>query len=123
MEDQMAMNEAIAKAVAEATQVAIQTLSEAQSQRSEDQGGPKLGGPVLKQPQFNREATDKYTEWKAFILEVRNVLSMYNAQEQDKITMVKNWMGRKGLHYLEILTETEKHTCNTIQGLFNTLAT
>ena len=56
MEDQMAMNEAIAKAVVEATQVAIQTLSEAQNQRSEDQRGPKLGGPVLKQPQFNWEA-------------------------------------------------------------------
>ena len=48
---------------------------------------------------------------------------MYNAQEQDKITMVKKWLGRKGLHYLESLTETEKHACNTLQGLFNTLAT
>ena len=123
MEDQMAMNEAITKAVAEAKWVAIQTLSEVQSQRSEDQRGPKLGSPVLKQPQFNREATDKYTEWKAFILEVRNVLSTYNAQEQDKIAMVKNWLGRKGLHYLESLTETEKHACNTLQGLFDTLAT
>ena len=61
-------------------------------------------------------------EWKAFILEVRNILSMYNAQEQDKITMVKNWLGRKGLHYLESLTDAEKHACNTLQGLFNTLA-
>ena len=47
---------------------------------------------------------------------------MYNAQEQDKIAMVKNWLGRKGLHYLESLTEAEKHACNTLQGLFNTLA-
>ena len=119
----MAMNEAITKAVAEATWVTIQTLSEVQIQRPEDQRGPKLGSPVLKQPQFNWEATDKYTEWKAFILEVRNVLSMYNAQEQDKIAMVKNWLGRKGLHYVESLTETEKHACNTLQGLFNPLAT
>ena len=78
-----------------------------QSQRSEGQQGPKIGGPVLKQPQFNWEATDKYTEWNAFILEVRNILSMYNALEQDKIAMVKNWLGRKGLHYLESLTEAE----------------
>ena len=48
---------------------------------------------------------------------------MYNAQEQDKITMVKNWLGRKGLHYLESLTEAEKHACDTLQGLFHTLAT
>ena len=62
-------------------------------------------------------------EWKAFRLEVRNVLSTYNAQEQDKIPMVKNWLGRKGLHYLESLTQTEKHACNTLQGLFDMLAT
>ena len=107
MEEQIAMNEAITKAVAEATWVKIQTLSEVQNQRSADQRGPKLGGPVLKQPQFNWEATNKYMEWKAFKLKVRNVLSMYNAQEQDKITMVKNWLGRKGLHYFKSLTETE----------------
>ena len=60
--------------MAEATRVAIQTFTEAPSQRSEGQRRPKLGGPALKQPQFNWEATDKYTEWKAFILEVRNIL-------------------------------------------------
>ena len=65
---------------------------------------------------------DKYTEWKAFILEV-NILSTYNAQEQDKIAIVKNWLGKKGLHYLESLTKAEKHTCNNLQGLFDTLAT
>ena len=112
MEDQMAMNEAIAKAVVEVTQVAIQTLSEVQNQRSEDQRVPKLGSPVLKQPQFNWEATDKYTEWKAFRLEVRNVLSMYNAQEQEKIAMEKNWLCRKGLHYLE--------THKVVEGCTNT---
>ena len=50
---------------------------------------------MLKEPQFNWDAADKYTEWKAFILEVRNVLSTYNVQEQDKIAIVKNWLGRK----------------------------
>ena len=66
--------------------------------------GPKLGGPTLKQPHFNWEATDKYTEWKAFTLEVRNVISTYNAQESDEIAMVKNWLGRRGLHYIETLS-------------------
>ena len=77
---------------------------------------------MLKQPQFNWVAADKYTEWKAFILKVRNVLYTYNALEQDKIAIVKNWLGRKGLHYLESLTKGEKQACNTLQGLFNTLA-
>ena len=36
------------------------------------------------------------------------MLSTYNAQEQDKIAIVKNWLDRKGLHYIESLTEVEK---------------
>ena len=78
------MNKVIAKAVAEATRIAIQTMAEMQAQRVPNAAGPKLGGPTLKQPNFDWEAPDKYTEWKAFILEVRNVLSTYNAQEADK---------------------------------------
>ena len=62
----------------------------------------------MKQPQFNWEVADKYTEWKAFVLEVRNVLSTYNTHKQEKIAMDKNWLGRKGLHYLESLVEEEK---------------
>ena len=72
------MSEAIAKAVAEATRIAIQTMAETQAQRMLNTTGPKLGGPTLKQPNFNWGATDKYTEWMAFILEVRNMLSTYN---------------------------------------------
>ena len=120
MADQVVMNEAITKAVAEATSTAIQTMVELH-QRQEVQG-PKLGGPVLKQPQFNWEVADKYTEWKVFILEVRNMLSTYNACKQEKITMVKNRLGRKGLHYIDSLTEGEKQACGTLQGLIDTLA-
>ena len=36
--------------------------------------------------------------------------------------LVKNWLGRKGLQYLETLTTTEKDTCNTVEGLFETLS-
>ena len=116
------MSEAIAKAVAEATRVVIQSMVETQMQRMPSTTGPKLGSPALKQPNFNWEATDKYTEWKAFILEVRNVLSTYNVQETDKIVMVRNWLGRKGLHYIESLTEVEIEACSMLEGLFVTLA-
>ena len=122
MEDQLVMNEAIAKVIAEATRVMIQTIVETQSQRSKGKWGPKLGSPALKQSQFNWEAANKYTEWKAFILEVRNIMCTYNTQEQDKIAIVKIWLGRKGLHYLESLTEGEKQACNTLQGLCDTPA-
>ena len=117
------VSKVIVKAVAEATRVAIHTIAEVQAQRMPSTTGPKLGGPMLKQPYFNWEATDKYTEWKTFILEVRNVLSTFNAQETDKIAMVKNWLGRKGLHYIESLIEGEKEVCSMLEGLFDTLAT
>ena len=74
------MSEVIAKAVAEVTRIVIQTIAELQAQRVPNTAGPKLGGPALKQPNFNWEAPNKYTKWKGFILEVRNLLSTYNAQ-------------------------------------------
>ena len=122
MADQ-AMSEVIMKAVAEATRMPIQTMAEMQTQRTASTPGPKLGSPALKLPNFNWEAADKYMEWKVFILEVRNVLSTYNAQDQDKVAMVRNWLGRKGIHYIESITEGEKEACNTLQGLFDALAT
>ena len=123
MADQAAMSEAIAKAIAEATRVAIQAMTDAQTQRVSNTSGSKVGSLAMKQPSFNWEATDKYTEWKAFILEVRNVLSTYNIQETDTIVMVKNWLGRKGLHYIESLMEVKKERCGTVEGLIDTLAT
>ena len=63
------MSEVIMKAVAEATRIAIQTMAELQAQRVPNTVGSKLGGPTLKQPNFNWEAPDKYFKWKAFILE------------------------------------------------------
>ena len=94
MENQVVVNEAITKAVAEVTRAAIQAFVEMQSQRPEGQWGPKLGGPALRQPQFNWEATDKYTKWKAFILEVRNMLSTYNTHDEDKLPYERTgWAG------------------------------
>ena len=83
---------------------------------------PKVGGLALKQLQFNWDVADKYTEWKVFILEVRNIISTYNTHKLEKIAMVKNWLGRKGLHYIESLTEAEKQACDTLQGQIDTLA-
>ena len=123
MAGQSIMNEAIIKAMVEVTRVAIQAMAETQAQRMPNTSGPKVGDPSLRQPSFNWEVTDKYTKWKAFILEVRYVLTTYNLQGMDKIAMVKNWLGRKGLHYIESLTEGEKEKCGTLEGLFDTLAT
>ena len=83
--------------------------------------GPKLGGSAIKQPTFNWEAEDKYNELNTFKLEVNNILSTYNSPQNDQLAMVKNWLGRRGLQFIEVLTNEEKTTCNTLDGLFETL--
>ena len=115
------MSEAIAKAVAEVTRVTIQAMSEGWAEQTHNMAGPKIGSPAMKQPTFDWDAEGKYMELKTFRLEVNNVLSTYNTPQTDKLALVKNWLGRKGLQYLETLTTTEKETCNTLEGLFKIL--
>ena len=59
---QAMLNEVIAKAVAETTRVAIQTMAVAATERTQSTAGPKIDGPAMKQPTFNWEAHDKYSE-------------------------------------------------------------
>ena len=49
----MIANEAIAKAVAEVTTVAIQAIAAAAAERSQSVVGCKIGGPAMQQPSFN----------------------------------------------------------------------
>ena len=122
MAEQM-MSKAITRAVAEATRVALQMMAEAQAQRTQNAVGPKLGGPTLKQPTFDWEAPDKYTELKTFKLEVLNVLSTYNMPEDRySSNSKKHWLGRKGLHYVETLMASEKEACNMLDGLFDMMS-
>ena len=53
MASEQIMSEAIARAVGEATGIALQTVAEAQTERMHDGSGPKLDGPTMKQPMFN----------------------------------------------------------------------
>ena len=48
MASEKIMSEAIARAVAEATRIALQTMAESQVERMHDRSGPKLGGPAMK---------------------------------------------------------------------------
>ena len=69
---------------------------------------------------FNREAEDMYNELKTFKLEVNITLSTFNSPQNEQLAMVKNWLGRKGLQFIEALTNEEKTTCDTLDGLFET---
>ena len=58
---QVIASESIAKAVAEATKVAIQAMAVATADRPQSMAGPKIGRPAMKQPTFNWQADDKYS--------------------------------------------------------------
>ena len=61
MASEQIMSEAITKALAEATRIALQTMGEAWTERMHDGSGPKLGGPAMKWPTFDWYAQDKYS--------------------------------------------------------------
>ena len=92
-------NEAIAKAVAVATRVEIEAVTAATTERPQN-------------------ADDKYYKLKNFRLEVNNIFRSYNTPHTEQLAIVKKWLGRKGLQFIESLTHTEKAKCNIIEGLF-----
>ena len=107
----MIVNDAIPKTVAEATRAAIQVMAAAMAERPQCKVAPKLGRPAMKQPSFNWEEGDKDNELKTFRLEVNNILTMYNTPQREQLVMAKNWLGRKGLIFIELITEAEKDRC------------
>ena len=114
-------NEAIAKAVTEVTRAAIQAMAAAMAERPKSMEEPKIGRPAMKQPVFIWEADNKYRTLKTFRLEVNNVLTMYDTPQTEQLAIVRNWLGRKGLQFIESLTHTAKDKCSTLEGLFEIL--
>ena len=93
---QIGQNELIAQAVAEATRVAIQTMATTHMARQENTG-IKMSQPILNQPSFNWRANDKYKELWYFKLEVSNMLQNYNLGQWERVSVIRNWLGKDGL--------------------------
>ena len=66
MASEQIMSEAIARSVAEATRIALQTMAEAWVERMHDGSGPNVGSPALKQTTFDWNVQDKYSELKTY---------------------------------------------------------
>ena len=64
MATEQIMSEAITKAVAEATGVAIQAMAEAHAEQMHTSSEPKIGSPTMKQCTFGWDAGDRYSELK-----------------------------------------------------------
>ena len=48
-----------------------------------------------RQPIFKWPSKDKYKEWRQFQMEVTKNFMHYDIHEEEKVTIVKNWLGRK----------------------------
>ena len=57
---------------------------------------------------FEWNVQDKYSELKTFCLDINNIILTYNTPQIENLVPVKNWLGRKGLQYLETLTTAKK---------------
>ena len=94
-------------------------MTAAGNERSQNMG-PRLCGPAMKQLNFNWEADDKYNKHKNFMLKVNNISKSYNTPQAEQLTIIKNWLVRKGLQFTESLMQTEGERCNTMEGLVTT---
>ena len=56
-------------------------------------------------------------------MEVANILQAkaYDLNHEEKVPIIKNWLGREGLQFIHTLTNAEKETCKSTTGLFNVL--
>ena len=50
-----------------------------------------------------------------------NMISTYNTPQAEQLSLVKNWLGRKSMQFIELLTHAEKDRYNTLEGLFKIL--
>ena len=73
-----------------------------------DISGPKTDSPINEATYVLSESRRQVQQIKTFRLEFNNVLSMYNTPQTDKLAVAKNWLGRKGLQYLETLDDHGK---------------
>ena len=62
----------------------------------------------MKQSNFNWEAEYKYNKLKHFRLEVNNIFKSYNTPQAEELAIRKKCLDRKGLQFIESLTQTER---------------
>ena len=86
-----------------------------------DNMGPKMMGHIMKQPTFDLSTKDKYAELRHFKLEVSNILQNFNLGQTERVSFIRNWLGRDILQLIATLTQEEQLACNDKKSLFETL--
>ena len=110
--------EYIAQAIAKAARTVIQTMSATGTERAEN-AGPRMGGPIMKQPTFNWSAKDKYVKLRSK-LEVKNILQNVNTSQMERVSIIRNWLSQQSLQILETTAQGEQEAYNE-EGLFKVL--
>ena len=84
-----------------------------------EQHRPRQARPMLSQPVFNWKAPDMYVELLNFEMEVGNMpqVKAYDLSEQEKVPIIKNWLGKEGRQFIQSLTNIEKEACKSATGL------
>ena len=70
--------------------------------------GPRLGGPMMKQPTFNWKAEEKYSEPKKPQTRGKQYLIIIEHTISRTYSNHKNWLGRRSLHFLESVIQIEQ---------------
>ena len=117
-------------AIQEAT-MAVRAMKEAKlptkphTRRSnpEEHHRSRQAGPMMSQPAFNWKVPDRYVELLNFEMHVANVLQAdaHDLIEEGKVPIIKNWLGREGLQFIQTVTNVEKEACKRTTVLFNVL--
>ena len=65
-----------------------------------------------------------YIELHNFDMEVMNILGMnaYELTDEEKIPVIKNWLGREGEQLVKAFSNEEKEICKRAKRLFSILS-
>ena len=74
---------------------------------------------MMKQTMFNWNTIDKYEELQNIKLEVSNMLQSYSLGYIEKVSVIKNWLGREGLQLIATNTQKEQEACNNEKALYD----
>ena len=70
---------------------------------------------------FNLGAKDKYGELPNLKLDISSMLQNYNFDQREKVSVLKNWLGRESLQLITTLTQEQQEACNNKTNVLNTL--
>ena len=78
------------------------------------------GGLTLEKPLLNSNVQDRYDELLNFEMEVTNILETkaYKFTHEEKITVIKNWLGQEDLKLIDIHEWGERKMKNGKRILF-----